>query len=245
MDMVSQLVTDIAVVANFALAGLLIGAIAYAARKQRRTRVLVIGGGAVAAWFVVTFALVKSGTFETTTQSTFPPAIGPAIAVPAIAGSALFALAPVRRAVSQIGLHWLVGAQFYRVVGGVFLIAYLQNDIPGEFALPAGIGDVLIGLAAPFVAVRLARDGVDRAWPLVTAWCALGLADLAIAVGTGFLTAPSVFQQLALSDPNAAITSYPLALIPTFAVPASIVLHVWVLARLRPRREPAVTPRTT
>lgn len=241
--MVSQLVTDIVVVANFGLVALLVGGIAYAARAERRPAVLWIGGAGVVAWFVLTFALIKSGAYETTTSSGFPPAIGAAIWVPAIAGSLLYAFGPVRRAVARIGLHWLVGVQFYRVAGGVFLIAYAQNDVPGAFALPAGIGDVLVGLAAPFVAVRLARDGVERAWPLVTAWCALGIADLVIAVGTGFLSAPSTFQQLALADPNVAITSYPLALIPTFAVPASIVLHVWVLARLRPQRGPAAEPR--
>jgi hypothetical protein len=120
--------------------------------------------------------------------------------------------------------------QFYRVVGGIFLIAYLQDDVPGAFALPAGIGDVLVGIAAPFAAVALASRGVDRAWPLVTAWCAMGIADLVVAVSCGFLTAPSSFQQLALSEPNTAITSYPLVLIPVFAVPLSIVLHVFVLA---------------
>jgi hypothetical protein len=243
MQMVSQLVTDIVVVANFGLVALLVGGIAYAARAERRPAVLWIGGLGVVAWFVLTFALVRGGVYETTTSSGFPPAIGAGIWVPAIVGSLLWAFGPVRRAVSRIGLHWLVGVQVYRVVGGVFLVAYAQNDIPGAFALPAGIGDVLIGLAAPYVALRLARDGIDRAWPLVTAWCALGIADLVIAVGTGFLTAPSTFQQLALTDPNAAITSYPLALIPTFAVPASIVLHVWVLARLRPQSAAAAHPR--
>ena len=242
--MVSQLVTDIVVVADIGLAFLLVAGIAYAAHAQRSPAVGWIGAAVVVAWFVATFALVKGGAYETTAQTAFPPAIGPAIALPVILGSLLYALAPVRRALAQIGLHWLVGVQFYRVVGGIFLIAYLQDDIPAEFALPAGIGDVLVGIAAPFVALRLARDGVERAWPLVTTWCALGIADLAIAIGTGFITAPSAFQQFALGDPNAAITSYPLALIPTFAVPASIVLHVWVLARLRPGREPAVAPRT-
>ncbi|HVL31288.1 MAG TPA: hypothetical protein VM299_03575 [Solirubrobacteraceae bacterium] len=59
----------------------------------------------------------------------------------------------------------------------------------------------------------------------------------------GFLTAPSAVQQLALDEPNVAITSYPLVLSPIFAVPASIVLHVYVLARLRAGLRPAGEPR--
>ncbi|MGH2942466.1 MAG: MFS transporter, partial [Solirubrobacteraceae bacterium] len=159
-------------------------------------------------------------------------------------GCALLALAPARRAIARVPLHWLVGVQLYRVVGGLFLIAYLQDDMPAQFALPAGIGDVLVGIAAPFVAVRLARDGAERARPAVAAWCTLGILDLAVAVTCGFLTAPGAFQQLALDEPNAAITSYPLVLIPTFAVPVSFVLHVYVLARLRTHPRAAARPRT-
>lgn len=240
--MVSPLVTAIAVVASFALAALVIAGIAYVARAERRPALLWIGGGAVAAWFALAFVLAREGVFESTAETTFA-AIAPAILVPTLVGCALLASAAVRDAIARIPLHWLVGVQLYRVVGGIFLIAYLQDDVPGQFALPAGIGDVLVGLAAPVVAFLLLRRGSERMWPLVTSWCALGIADLVIAVGTGFLTAPSTFQQLALSDPNAAITSYPLALIPTFAVPISIVLHVYVLARLRPHRQAASQPR--
>ena len=234
--MVSTPVTIAAVIADAALAVLLIAGIAYASRNQRRPAVLWIGGGAVAAWLVLCFVLAKQGFYETTAQTTLPPRIGPGIVIPIVIGCALLAVAPARRAIASIPLHWLVGVQLYRVVGGLFLIAYLQDDIPAEFALPAGIGDVLVGIAAPFIAVQLARDGIERAWPRVLAWCTLGILDLVVAVTCGFLTAPSSFQQLALNNPNAAITSYPLVLIPTFAVPASLILHVYVIARVRKER---------
>jgi hypothetical protein len=240
--MVSQEVTDIVVAASLGLVVLLLLGLAYAARAERNRNVLLVGGAVAVAWFVATFALVKSGAYASDPQTTFP-AIGLAIAVPTILGGCAIALDPVRRAIGQIGLPWLVGVQFYRVVGGIFLIAYFQDDIPGEFAIPAGVGDMLVGITAPFVAIYLARAGAQRAWPVVTAWCALGIADLVIAVGTGFLSAPSSFQQLALGDPNFAITRYPLALIPAFAVPVSIILHIWVLALLAPQGKPAVTPR--
>ena len=150
----------------------------------------------------------------------------------------------MRAAIARVPLHWLVGVQLYRIVGGLFLIAYLQDDIPGEFALPAGIGDVAVGLLAPFVALTLARNGVQRAWPAVVGWCALGIVDLVVAVTCGFLTAPSTIQQLALDSPNVAITSYPLVLIPIFAVPASIILHVYVIARLSTRTQQAPQAQT-
>ncbi len=241
--MVSTPVTIAVVVADVGLALLLIAGIAYAAHLERRPAVLWLGGAAVAAWFGLALVLARQGAFETTAQTTMPPAIAPAIVIPIVLGCALLALASVRRAIGRLPLHWLVGVQLYRVGGGLFLIAWLQGDLPAEFALPAGIGDVLVGIAAPLIAISLARDGVQRAWPRVVAWSTLGIFDLVVAVTLGVLTAPSAFQQLALDEPNAAITSYPLVLIPIFVVPASIILHVYVIARLMRQPQAARRPR--
>ncbi len=237
--MVSTPVSIAAVVADAGLAALLLAGLAYIARAERRASVLWIGGAAVLGWWGVMLVLAKSGFFETTAQTTLPPRIGPAIVIPTLLGCALLAVASVRRLIARVPLHWLVGVQVYRIVGGLFLIAWLQGDVPGEFALPAAIGDVSVGILAPLVAMMIVRRGVDRAWPAVVAWCTLGITDLVVAVTCGLLTAPSAFQQLALDEPNAAITSYPLVLIPTFAVPVSIILHVYVLARLSRRAQEA------
>jgi hypothetical protein len=45
-----------------------------------------------------------------------------------------------------------------RVIGVLFLIVMAQGKLPAAFALPAGLGDIAIGLAAPFVALRLWRE---------------------------------------------------------------------------------------
>jgi hypothetical protein len=172
--------------------------------------------------------------FETTPETTVP-VIGLGIGAPVLLGCVLLALPEFRERLERIPLHWLVGVQSYRVVGAIFLIAYMQGDLPAEFALPAGIGDVLVGLAAPFVARRLATGGPERARRSVLAWCAFGIADLVVAVACGFLTAPSAFAQFSLDAPNAAITSYPLVVIPTFAVPVAVLLHVYVVVLLRAR----------
>lgn len=230
--MVSTPVSIAAVLADAGLAALLIGGLAYVARAERRPAVLWIGGTAVLLWLALLFGLARAEFFETTPDTGLPPRIGPAIVIPTLLGCSLLAFASVRRLIGRVPLHWLVGVQLYRVVGGLFLIAWLQGDVPAEFALPAGIGDVAVGLLAPFVALMLVRRGIERAWPAVVGWCALGIADLVLAITLGFLTAPSAFQQLALDEPNAAITSYPLVLVATFGVPVSIVLHVYVIAGL-------------
>jgi hypothetical protein len=47
------------------------------------------------------------------------------------------------------------------------------------------------------------------------------------------LTSPSAFQLLALDAPNWAVSRYPFALVPAFAVPVSVLLHAFSLWRLK------------
>jgi hypothetical protein len=63
---------------------------------------------------------------------------------------------------------WLVGIQVYRILGGYFLVLWAYGGLPGEFALPAGIGDVFVGLLALptafYLAARARRLGVRSPW---------------------------------------------------------------------------------
>src|SRR5215213_6697324 len=71
-----------------------------------------------------------------------------------------------------------------RVVGVLFLIVMAQGHLPAAFALPAGLGDIAIGVAALFVARWLAR-GTDRAGAV--RFNVLGILDLIVAGSIGFL----------------------------------------------------------
>lgn len=61
----------------------------------------------------------------------------------------------------------------------------------------------------------------------------MGIADLTVAITTGFLTAPSAFQLFAFDRPSELISMFPLVLIPTFLVPLAILLHIISLIQLR------------
>jgi hypothetical protein len=127
---------------------------------------------------------------------------------------------------------WITGVQVYRALGAMFLALWLQGRMPGEFALPAGTGDVIVGLTAPFVAWLNAKQSPSA--PAATIiWNLFGIADLVIAVGTGFLTSLSPYQMLAFDHPNALIAQDPFVLVPTFFVPLSIILHGLSLWKLR------------
>jgi hypothetical protein len=144
--------------------------------------------------------------------------------------------------------HWLIGVQLYRTLGVIFLILYAGGKLPGLFAWPAGLGDVLVGVLAPVVAIAYWR-GPRKNADLVLAWNLFGLADLVVAVMTGMLTSPSPFQLFAFDLPNELASQFPLVLVPVFLVPLSILLHLASLTKrhqdaLRDnhRRETARTP---
>jgi hypothetical protein len=113
-----------------------------------------------------------------------------------------------------------------------------MDKLPAAFAIPAGAGDVLVGLAAPSVALASLRKS-PNADKLLRRWNLFGLADLAVALTTGFLTSPSPIQLLARNHPNQLISQYPLVIVPVFMVPIAILLH---LASLRRLKHPQLVP---
>ncbi len=130
-----------------------------------------------------------------------------------------------------IPAHWLVALQVYRVLGGFFLIYYARGLTPGVFALPAGIGDVTTGLLALPAAAYVAT-GTAFVRRVGIAWNLLGLLDFASAISLGAMSSPGPLQVLAFDQPNALIGTYPTVMIPAFAVPSSIVLHILSLRQL-------------
>lgn len=200
----------------------------------RKGRVLALSTGIAALWLLVALALSLSGAFAT--GATELPVIQYAILTPILLVPLLLLGTESGRAiVAALPLEWLIAAQVYRCLGAVFLVLYVSGKLPWEFGVPAGVGDILIGAAAPVVAVICARYW-RAAGPVARWWNYFGILDLVVAVGTGFLTSPSVMQALAFDRPNELITAYPLAMVPAFLVPLSITLHVlclWKLGRVK------------
>ena len=116
----------------------------------------------------------------------------------------------------------------FRVAGGAALvISMLLGHLPALFAIPAGLGDMAVGLAEPFVA-RQARVGRGRR--AVRSLNILGLLDLLTAMTLGGLTAYGIVH---VSPVNNALSQLPLVLIPTIEVPMLFALHILTLRRLR------------
>jgi hypothetical protein len=196
-------------------------------------RTVTVGAAAITVigWFLLAIALASADAYRGTADRI--PTIQYGILVPILIGGLLIWRSPrVARIIDAVPQHWLVGVQLYRALGVIFLILYAAGKLPGLFAWPAGLGDVLVGVLSPVVAIAYWRGPRENA-DLVSAWNLFGLADLVVAVTTGFLTSPSAFQLFAFDLPNELISQFPLVLIPVFLVPLSVLLHLASLTKLR------------
>jgi hypothetical protein len=183
------------------------------------------------AWAALAVGLSAIGFYQGSSSGL--PTIQYGVGIPIAAGILLYLRwGTLRRALEATPQSWIVGVQVYRTLGLIFIILHLQGRMPGAFAWPAGVNDVLVGLFAPVVALAHSRRWTNAArW--VRAWNWFGLADLLSALTTGFLTSPSPVQKLAFDSPNVLISAFPLVLVPVLLVPLSILLHLASLKKLQ------------
>jgi hypothetical protein len=202
----------------------------------RRRAALLAGGAAVVlgGWFTASAVIAGHGWYHTRLGHGVPwlP-----VAVVGFLGLllALRRTPVVARALTAPGtVNRLEIPHAFRVVeGAAFLLMMALGHLPALFALPAGLGDIAAGIAAPLVAFRLAQ-GTGRHAAL---WFnAFGMTDLISALTLGALTA---YHLINVTPSGAPISELPLALIPTAAVPLLFALHITsVSALVRAPRTP-------
>lgn len=76
----------------------------------------------------------------------------------------------------------LTSLQSWRIAGFTIVLLGARNVLPASFALPAGYGDMAIGITAAFLAWNLAEPKYRSSFIL---WQSLGILDLLAAVGLG------------------------------------------------------------
>ena len=207
----------------------------------RPRAVLLAGAAAVVldGWFTASAVIAGHGWYDTPLGHGVPwlP-----IAVVGFFGMllALRRIPVVARALAAPGLaSRLEYPHTFRVEGVAFLIMMALGHLPALFALPAGLGDIAAGMAAPLVAHKLALGAGRRA----ALWHnAFGMTDLVVALTLGALMG---FQVLNITPSVAPIFESPLALIVTVGVPLLLALHItslYALARARRTPLPAAGP---
>ena len=197
---------------------------------RRRHAVLLAGGAAavLGGWFTASAVIAGHGWYHARLGHGVPW-------LPVAAAGFLSLLLALRRipvvartlaapgTVSRLELP-----HSFRVAeGAAFLLIMALGHLHALFALPAGLGDIAAGIAAPLVALRLAQGTGRRA----ALWFnAFGMTDLVVALTLGALTG---FQLVNVTPSGAPISQLPLALIPTAAVPLLFALHITSVTALR------------
>lgn len=189
-----------------------------------------------ALWFAVVWSAAIHGVFRLSAVPPPLPWLPLAIFLPLIVGAPLLLFSKrVGRVLDAMPAAWLIALQFYRVFGSWAIAAWLHGAMAGVDALPAGTGDLLTGLFAVPAAIAVA-SGTAQGRRAAIAWNVFGLADFAVAVTLGMVTAPGRFQLIAPDLPSLNAGTWPYVLTPAFVVPSSILLHALSLRQLFRRR---------
>jgi len=205
-----------------ACAALYRGAQAVGRPRRSAARTAALAGAMWAGWLAVIWVLAVAGLFHLS-----PTRQQPWIPLAFVLGVVITVVASRRPSIQPIlagpdALKLLVWPQVLRVAGVVFLIAMAMGRLPAAFALPAGIGDIVTGVAAPF-AIRSGR---------VLLLNIIGLLDLVVAMTMGFLTGVGQRVILDVSPSAEPAGALPLVLIPLVGVPLAFALHVVSLTKL-------------
>ncbi|WP_434053074.1 MAG: hypothetical protein RDA78_28245 [Roseibium sp.] len=216
---------------------LAVAAIAVAAHRAGLTRAstvvaLAVPGLVLGLWYALAARLGELGILA-------PPETAsgvPYILFFLFGGTALLVLlalatATGRKLLAAADQREIIVFQAPRVMGVVFLIGWAVGDIPWQFALPAGLGDIWAGIAG-WQAFRALEAGRADATALVWRANIIGLLDFTVAVLTGLMTSVGFLHVMALENPNI-INEFPLVLFPAFFVPIFLAAHVFSIMKLR------------
>jgi hypothetical protein len=202
------------------------GAVAAGLGRRAASGIAATAGVVLSGWLVISSVLASTGVYRQDPGDAVPwlPIAAAGFLTALLLGTRI---PPVSRILGDLGTPVrLTLPHTLRIAGVVFLIVMAQGHLPAAFAVPAGLGDMAIGVAAPFVARRLAHgDGRSEA----VRFHVLGIVDLVVAGSIGFL----LLELVEVTPSTAPLLQLPLALILTVAVPLAVALHVVSLGRLR------------
>jgi hypothetical protein len=187
---------------------------------------------ALTVWLLLVVSLGAAGAFVGR-PGTPPVAIAIGVGAPLLLFFAWLRLShSFREFILSLDLRLIAGMQAWRWAGLGFLFLYAYKVLPGMFALPAGLGDMAIGVTAPWIILALARQPGFAGSAAFSRWNVLGILDLVVALTLGTLSAT-----LARGAPGeisaAPMATLPLLLVPAFLVPLFLMLHTAALMQSR------------
>lgn len=223
MSLILIVTIVLAVSSTLAWVGFYVGIRALPGATARQSRWIIGSVVVAAAWLLGVLLLGGAG------NDVLPPRIPVALGATLLVGSLLLLSPTFRRIIAAVPQHWLIGIQVFRILGAVWLVRYFAGELPGLFALPAGIGDVTTGLLAAFVAYAW-YSGKPYARTAAVIWNIFGMADLVNAVVPGTLT-----------NGGADGILFPPVFIPAYGLPRSLLIHAY--SPIGPLRKTSEQPR--
>jgi hypothetical protein len=199
--------------------------------SPRSAWIASLSGLVLAAWAIATAVLASSGAYQPPDPRSPPP-----VGIQLVTGLAILAaclwLSPTLRGLLRNQKN-LIRLNVWRLEGALFLALMFTGQVPALWAIPAGVGDVLIGGAAFWVAARLDAPGGRRR---AIVFNLLGVLDLVVAIGLGITVNPGPAQLFHTTPGAEMLTRFPLALVPGFLVPLAFMVHFVSLWQLRRER---------
>jgi hypothetical protein len=195
--------------------------------STRDAWIAVVGGIFLSAWAAVSVVLSARNVFVQPDARSTPPVGITLIVALATLTTLLVASRSLRGLLSN--QKNLIRLNMWRLVGAVFLLLMFNGQVPALWAWPAGVGDIIVGAAAPWVASGLDAPGGRRRAIIFNLF---GVADLIVAIGLGITTNPGPAQLFHTTPTAELMTRFPMALVPTFLVPLAFMLHMVSLWQL-------------
>lgn len=199
-------------------------------KGSRNLKITLYFLAALIIWFAAVVGLGSMRFFAATPL--FAPNIAFAFITMFVGIKIALSISKLREIFEATPLHLIMLVQVFRVMGVGFLTLYYMKILPGVFAIPTGVGDILIGISSPIVAyIYLQKKSYSK--KVAIFWNLAGIADLVMALTLGILTYSKPFQVIPTKIPNDPIALFPLIIIPVFAVPLSLLLHFYSLRILK------------
>lgn len=120
----------------------------------------------------------------------------------------------------------------WRTIGLGFLFLHFQGQLGGLFAYVAGLGDAIAAVTATLLALALLQQPERVRSSSIWRWNTFGLLDFVLAVSLGVLGRSG--QTLQFGELNTDMMgTFPIVLIPVFAVPLLAITHIIIYMQLR------------
>jgi hypothetical protein len=125
----------------------------------------------------------------------------------------------------KVEIRMLLLIHLTRFVGIYFLILYSRGELPYDFAVIGGWGDIIVAATSLVVLLFSPTQGLIGL-AIYFVWNLFGFIDILFVVTTA--------GRLAIADPQSmtALTKLPLSLLPTFILPIIIYCHIVIFVRL-------------